>query len=492
MPKKKLDLGKVYGDTLEKAVLSCMPIYKEASLDANTIQTRGKIAISHNPALGLPLETLGFFAFHYAASNVAMRFARPKYIIIGINLPPESTEEELKTITKNLGAEAKRYGVEVVAGHTGVYKGINVPLVSATCIGNVVRRPEPTSHGDPVVILGSVGAEAIWLQSLADSTDLKKEDAWRQLTPLPPALELLKLDGIRFLHDVSEGGAIGAVYDISRKTKLKLSLRSDLMPFAKGVENLRSDPLRSPSYGVLVAVIKKNTWPMVLRISRKMGYACSLVGKILKGNGAYIDGVRVENIERTRLDEIYGTFLKRDRVLKTLTETLAELEKHPEISRLIPEIGTNMVYSRPDAASLLDVAGLSGRVVVSQGRPRVCGEVAYGGSKHVALVLLEAIKLNSRVRAAVNIKGRQEVADALEATSIDVSNVKWSKKDEPCSIAAFINCSKEFSYAYYHPGSFAIEPSIVLLSKEPDELLNRLLKVAEHVRDKTRIRPNRR
>ena len=54
-----------------------------------------------------------------------------------------------------------------------------------------------------------------------------------------------------------------------------------------------------------------------------------------------------------------------------------------------------MVYSKPYANSFGDVAGLSGRVVVSLGRPKVCGETIYGGSKHLASVILEAVKLDS-------------------------------------------------------------------------------------------------
>jgi hydrogenase maturation factor/predicted fused transcriptional regulator/phosphomethylpyrimidine kinase len=484
MVERKLGLGKVHGETLRHCVLSHIPLYREPSLDACITQLRGKIAISHNPALGLPLETLGFFAFHYAASNVAMRFARPKYIAVGINLPPKSTEEELRIITKNLAAEAKRYNVKVVAGHTGVYKGLNVPLVSVTCIGKVIKKQETLSSGDLIVAIGNVGAEAVWLQSLVGATTIKSEKSWKKLTPLPPSLKLMNLKGVKLMHDASEGGVAGALYEIAEKVNLKLNVQSDLMPYHKEVKKLRQNQLRLPSYGVLVAIIEKNVLEAVSRVSRKIGYPCSVVGKVEKGHGAYVDSVKIEKIERTRLDEIYGTFLKHDEILKKLTETLVSLEQHPEISRLIPEVGTNVVHSKPYTESLDDIAGLSGRVVVSLGRPKVCGEVIYGGSKHVALVLLEAMKLNPKIRAAVNIVGRKEVVDVLESINIKVCRVPRLKKEKTCPIAEFIRNSKNFSYAYYHPGSYALEPSIVILSRGPKKLLDILIKVARHVKDK--------
>ncbi len=483
MGRRKLNLGKVYGDTLRRCVLSYMPIYRKPSLDACTIQIRGKIAIAHNPALGLPLETLGFFAFHYAASNVAVQFAHPKYIVVGINLPPKGTEKELRIIAENLGTEAKRYNVKVIAGHTGVYKGLDIPLISVTCIGKVIKKEEKISPGDLIVIIGNVGTEAVWLQSLVGGAPSKSE-LWRKLSPLRPSLKLMDVKGVKLMHDVSEGGAAGALHEIAENINLKLNVQSKLMSYYEGIKKLKQNPLRLPSYGVLIAIIKENVWDAVSRVSRKIGYPCSVVGKIEKGYGAYVDGVKIKNIKRTKLDEIYGTFPKHDEILEQLDETLASLEQHPKISRIIPEVGTNMVYSKPHAQSLDDIAGLSGRVVVSLGRPKVCGETIYGGSKHVALVLLEALKLNPKVRAAVNISGGEEVIKALERINIKVCRVPRLKKENTCHIAAFIRNSKSFSYAYYHPGDYAVEASIVILSRSPKKLLDVLTKVARHVKDK--------
>ena len=135
-------------------------------MDANIIHN--DVAITHNLALDVPLQTLGFFAFHYVASNIAIRFARPKFMVTELYLPLGSTEEELKTIAKGLGDEARKYSVKIVAGHTGVYKGLSIPIVSSTCIGKVVRTPRKLSKKDVILIAGEVGKEAIWLKSLEE------------------------------------------------------------------------------------------------------------------------------------------------------------------------------------------------------------------------------------------------------------------------------------------------------------------------------------
>ena len=484
---RALDLGKVRSDILKSSVFPYIPLYKPPTLDAAAVKISGNTVIAHNPALGTPLETLGFFGFHYSASNVAVRFARPAYMIVGLNLPPHSTEKDLRTIAKSLGAEADRYGVKAVGGHTGVYKGLSIPLVSMTCFGEQLRRPVHPIPGDLVVLVGEVGAEAVWLQSLAcRSASLSRGvKRWRTLTPLRAALNLAMVKDVRLMHDVSEGGVEAALHELAEHMTLKLEVESDSLPYHPKARRLREDLLRIPSYGVLIAVARKDAFDKIARVCKDAGYLCAEVGKTSKGRGAYVDGVRVRGIERTALDQIYGGFLQkgRDRTKQQLAQALVAMEQHACIARLIPQVGMSMVYSKPRPQSLTDVAGLDGRVVVSQGRPKVCGDVTYGGSKHVGAVLLEAAKLDPAVRAAVNIKGQKGVATALESIGIHVYKVPSIRTDAPCPVAAFIQDAKQLSDAYYHLGSHGIEPSIVILSRNPQQLLDILMRASQHVGD---------
>ena len=61
---EELGLGKLERRVLEPLLRKYLPgrVY---SLDANPLDEEHVIAT--NPALGVPLETLGFFAFHYTA-----------------------------------------------------------------------------------------------------------------------------------------------------------------------------------------------------------------------------------------------------------------------------------------------------------------------------------------------------------------------------------------------------------------------------------------
>lgn len=304
-PDEALGLGKVSREILERSVFPFLPLSAAPELDAGTILHTGRMAIAHSPSIGVPVEALGFFAFHYAASNVAARFARPKHMVIGLYLPLGSREGDLRTMAKGLGGEAEKYGVTIVAGQTATYAGIEIPLLAATCLGEQLRQPREPAEGDVVFVVGPVGGEAVWLKSLSEG---KRSDVWRGFTPLPAILRLQAAEGVVLMHDVSEGGVMRALHEVASTLKLKLEVESGGLHFVEGVEELGEDPLRLPTYGSLIALVDPDKGGEVQRACGELGIPCARVGNVEDGEGSYINGCRVEGLERIDLDKLYGSF----------------------------------------------------------------------------------------------------------------------------------------------------------------------------------------
>lgn len=299
-----LGLGKVSTEVLERSVFLHLPLVREPELDAGIIETRGTMVVSHSPSIGVPLESLGFFAFHYAASNVAARFATPRYMVTGFYMPLESRERDLERIAEGLGAEARKFGVSVVAGQTATYAGIEIPLVTTTCLGDPVRFPTP-AVGDAVYVVGEVGEEAMWLKDLSDG--VHNED-WRSFTPLPSMLRLMNVEGVSMMHDVSEGGVRKALHEVAQALDIRLEIRSDEIKYAEGVEDLGGDPLRFPTYGTLIALVAQGSRAVVEELLEAGGISYAEVGEVMKGEGLFVDGSKIESLGRIDLDWLYGSF----------------------------------------------------------------------------------------------------------------------------------------------------------------------------------------
>ena len=300
-----LGLGKVSREVLERSVFPHLPLADTPRLDGGVIRFQGEVVVAHSPSIGVPLESLGFFAFHYAASNVAARFARPKHLVTGLYLPVSSEERDLETIAEGLGGEARRYGVTVVAGHTATYAGIEAPFVTATCLGESVGTPVSPAPGDAVYVVGEVGGEAAWLRELSMGG---AGDEWKGFTPLPMMLRLQGLEGVTLMHDVSEGGVKRALLEVSEALGVRLDVTTYDVHLAEGVLSLGEDPLRLPTYGAMLALTRSGAREAIEGACAELDVPCSMVGFVEEGEGLIVDGKAVGHLGRVDLDGLYGSF----------------------------------------------------------------------------------------------------------------------------------------------------------------------------------------
>ena len=473
-----LGLGKVSREVFRRSVLPFIPVEGEPELDGASVQLSGHTVIAHSPSIGVPLEALGFFAFHYSAGNVAAKFGRPTHLITGIYLPLNTSEADLRTITKSLGEEARRYGVKVTAGQTATYSGLEIPLVTSTCLGESIGAPHAPEPGNRVLIIGEVGGEAVWLKELSIG---RGSEVWRGFTPLPVILRLQGVPGIKLIHDVSEGGVKGSLYEAADSLDMRVDVSTSDLVYAEGAKGLGEDPLRGPSYGVLMVFSDLDCIQGVADICRELGLPCVDAGSINEGSGLYIDGEKVSEQRRVGLDEIYGSIGGGDEVASILEGSLKRLSGIPGLVNLIPQVGLNMVYSRPSPVDAGDVAGLSGRVVAAMGEALVCGEVRYGASRFLASVLLEAAKIDPTVRSAVNIRGGADIQGQLEALGLSVEELAGGEDAEGCPVAHFIRDWGGLRDVYVHPGGHGVEPTTTILSRDPMSLVELLEELSKSV-----------
>lgn len=304
-----LGLGKVTREVFNRCVLPFIPTEKAIELDGATISLKGNTVISHSPSIGVPIDALGFFAFHYSASNVASKFGKPRHLVLGIYLPLKSTENDLKIIAKTLGEEARNYGVTVTAGQTATYYGIEIPFLTTTCIGEAIRFPGRLKAGDTVLLVGEVGGEAVWLDMLSRGVDT---DIWKSLSPLSAILSLQDIEGIKILHDVSEGGVKGALYEVVLNCRIGLNVSSETVKPYLGAETLQGDVFRAPTYGTFLVILDNMAVDDVYSRCKEQGVSCSTIGEVTLNKELVFDSEFIREQKRTLLDEVYGRFNKKN------------------------------------------------------------------------------------------------------------------------------------------------------------------------------------
>ena len=165
-----------------------------------------------------------------------------------------------------------------------------------------------------------------------------------------------------------------------------------------------------------------------------------------------------------------------EQVRASVRRGLRTLTSMGDFSRLIPNVGSNLVECLDDATTVDDVAGVPGRIFDVKGRATVPADPEFGVSEHVASVLLATRQQGLSVRAALNISYDPAVLSAFEAAGYatvqfdseasDALNETVAQAISTAQSAADPTLTETF--VLYQTGGFGIEPiSYVLGSDAP-------------------------
>jgi hydroxymethylpyrimidine/phosphomethylpyrimidine kinase len=155
--------------------------------------------------------------------------------------------------------------------------------------------------------------------------------------------------------------------------------------------------------------------------------------------------------------------------------------------KVIPEVGMNFVFAHHKAKAFSDICGIDGRIVKAGEQPRLYGSLKFGGSKHVASIVLAAMEYNPDVRSALNLRYSEPVIAMCQNLGF---NVGWfERKKEPKKTRSTMEWgTKEVitSLGYvpdiiYDKGTVGKEPMIRVLGTTPSSVLNKVKKLLEEI-----------
>jgi hydroxymethylpyrimidine/phosphomethylpyrimidine kinase len=187
-----------------------------------------------------------------------------------------------------------------------------------------------------------------------------------------------------------------------------------------------------------------------------------------------------------------GQLLSQAERGKTIEEVWAAtkfLLGYQNFTKLIPQVGSNIVMALPGAKDVNEVAGLSGRIVRVGKMPHATGFPEFGGSEHVANVVLTAHKHDSKIRAGINIKYSPEVVRICKKLGLKLGTFDRSK--EPPGVKTMIwgvnRAIKNAGYVpdiIYDEGSRGKEAMVRILGSSPLEVATLAVKIAERLKDR--------
>lgn len=282
-------------------------------VDFGAIDVGGRVvALATDPVFVMPslgFERAAWFAFHILLSDVAVSGIPPTHLSIDFNLPPEITDDQFETMWSTMHDEATDLGVSVVTGHTARYAGCNYPMVggaTSIAVGDPADlvRPDGAQVGDRVVITKGPAIEATGLLSIQFESLMEGEmdpdaiqaaqDRFHDMSPVRDALTAAAAGPVTAMHDATECGVYGGLYEVARAAGAGIEIERDRVPVMDGVMDACDffdiDPWSSISEGTLVATVPPTGVDDVLSALETEGIPAADVGEVVEGSGLVVDG----------------------------------------------------------------------------------------------------------------------------------------------------------------------------------------------------------
>ncbi len=323
-----MDVGKLPNDILKKMILDKIKKTRQEILirpgigeDCCSIDFGENICVmSTDPITGTTNE-IGKLAVHISCNDIASCGAEPIGLLVTILAPPKTTENDLGTIMNQLSEEASLVNVDILGGHTEITTAVNRTVLICTCVGKVLHKKMITSSGakpkDLIIVTKSAGLEGTAIIAHEKEKELVHifdeefvERAKRYIDHISVVKEgiISGKFGASSMHDVTEGGILGAVWEVAEASNVGVKIYKDKVPVTEETRLICGhygiDPLKLISSGCMLITCSKGE--ELIKLLSENGVHATIIGEVTQDKRKIIIENGSENmINQPSSDELY-------------------------------------------------------------------------------------------------------------------------------------------------------------------------------------------
>jgi len=276
--------------------------------------------VSTDPITGAD-KNIGKLAVHINCNDIASCGVEPIGILVTILVPPTATLDDIKNIMKEIDEETKKLNVEILGGHTEVTEAVNRIVVSCTAIGKGKAQDAVATSGaklgDDIVVtklLCLEGTSIIANDYLDRVRDVLTDDEIEIAKDYVNSISVVKEGliagefGVNSMHDITEGGVLGALWEIAEASNLGFKVYDDKMPISgvtyKICEKLNIDPLKFISSGSML-ITTTNGKGLAEKLNSK-GIQATVIGNMTKASGVLVKDETCKEVLPPSRDELFS------------------------------------------------------------------------------------------------------------------------------------------------------------------------------------------
>lgn len=261
--------------------------------------------LSTDPITGAGANA-GWLAVQIGCNDVAASGAEPVGVLLTLLLAPGSALADAERLMNDAHRAARELGIEIMGGHSEITAGLPRSIVSVTTLGRARRGLYRTAGGarpgDAVLLTKWAGLEgtavlaadfaAPLARRLGEAVVREAQNLLTQVSVVPEALAAR--DHATAMHDVTEGGVLGALAELALASGYGVEVDLDRIPLrpetVRVAEAFGVDPLALVSSGALLVVTAD---PSAVRHAvERVARPIAEIGRMVEGPNRAIRGGR--------------------------------------------------------------------------------------------------------------------------------------------------------------------------------------------------------
>jgi hydrogenase expression/formation protein HypE len=320
--------GKISNELLKKTVLGRIKTKRQEVVlgpgigeDCCAVNLGGDLCVLSTDPITGAVNEIGSLAVHVSCNDIASCGAEPVGIMITILAPLSAEEKDFEAIMKDVSDTADKLNVDILGGHTEITDAVSRFVLVGTCIGRAAPERLVTSKGakpgDVVVMTGSAGTEGTSVIAHDREKELSEKlgkelvesaKAFGDRISVARAGIIAAEEGVSSMHDVTEGGVLGAVWELCEASGAGVVIEKGKIPLARETGTIcrhyNIDPLKLISSGSMLITCKDGA--RLLERFEREGIKAAVIGRITADKGRYLkSGDEVVPIDPPGPDELY-------------------------------------------------------------------------------------------------------------------------------------------------------------------------------------------
>ncbi len=247
---KVLNVGKLDSDVLERVIFKNI-IYKRSEVkvkpgigeDCAVVDFGAYDCVMSTDPITASVKDIGRLAIHISCNDIASNGVEPLGLMLVVMLPVGTTEEQVASIMQDAAAAAARCCVEIIGGHTEVTPVVSKPVIISTAIGRAAagrsQSAQTAEAGDGIYMTKYAGIEgtgilagdfAERLEGILGPSELAfAHKLLDEVSVVKEGVAAGKI-GTHGMHDITEGGILGAVWEVCNIAGLGCEIFEESIP----------------------------------------------------------------------------------------------------------------------------------------------------------------------------------------------------------------------------------------------------------------------